>query len=115
MEAEKVKGNLASAKGKSPDSFEETVKQLYHLRKTEDNDDDFFHVTCHIEQNLKEKIENGEFIELERLLSRDASYRLHEEKRVELVSKGGSTFFAPVQDRESQISGIKRWDQAFRV
>ena len=33
-----------------------------------DNDDDFFHVTCHIELGLKENIECGEFVESERLL-----------------------------------------------
>ena len=31
----------------------------------------FFHVTCHVEPALKSKIQNGEFIELEKLLPRN--------------------------------------------
>ena len=31
-------------------------------------DDEFFHLTCHIEWSMKVKIERGEFIELEKLL-----------------------------------------------
>ena len=35
------------------------------------SDDDFFHLTCHIEPNLIHKIEKGEFVELEKLLPKD--------------------------------------------
>ena len=33
-----------------------------------DTDDQFFHVTCHVDPNMKSKIERGEFVELEKLL-----------------------------------------------
>ena len=36
--------------------------------QNDDNDDEFFHLTCHIEPGLRQKIERGEFIELEKLL-----------------------------------------------
>ena len=35
------------------------------------SDDDFFHLTCHIEPNLIHKIEKGEFVELEKLLPKE--------------------------------------------
>ena len=35
------------------------------------SDDDFFHLTCHIDPNLIHKIEKGEFVELEKLLPKD--------------------------------------------
>ena len=35
------------------------------------SDDDFFHLTCHIEPSLIHKIEKGEFVELEKLLPKD--------------------------------------------
>ena len=35
------------------------------------SDNDFFHLTCHIELNLIHKIEKGEFVELEKLLPKD--------------------------------------------
>ena len=31
-------------------------------------DDEFFHLTCHVEASMKQKIERGEFIELDKLL-----------------------------------------------
>ena len=38
------------------------------------SDDDFFHLTCHIEPSLIHKIEKGEFVELEKLLPKDRSH-----------------------------------------
>ena len=35
------------------------------------SDDDFFHLTCHIDPNLIHKIEKGEFVELEKLIPKD--------------------------------------------
>ena len=35
------------------------------------SDDDFLHLTCHIEPSLIHKIEKGEFVELEKLLPKD--------------------------------------------
>ena len=78
--------------------------------------DDFFHVACHIDSNLKAKIERGEFIDLERLLPKERfGYRSSAEgNKLELVSKDGVAYFTPVNDR-SKISGIRTWEQAFRV
>ena len=42
-------------------------KGIYHNVINEDNDDDFFHVTCHIDSVMCEKIERGEFVDLEKL------------------------------------------------
>ena len=36
-----------------------------------DYDDNFFHITCHINPSLRSKIEKGEFIELDKLLPKD--------------------------------------------
>ena len=52
-------------------------------------DNEFFHITCHIELGLKQKIERGEFVELERLLPRDGNKR--------------------------KISSVRKWEQAFRL
>ena len=34
---------------------------------------------------------------------------------MELVTRGGQTFFAPAHDRDSKITNVKKWDSAFRV
>ena len=42
----------------------------FKAQPQQDADDDFFHVTCHIDTALREKIEKGEFVDLEKLLPR---------------------------------------------
>ena len=39
------------------------------------SDDDFFHLTCHIEPSIVAKIEKGEFVDLEKLLPKDGQRR----------------------------------------
>ena len=51
LEAEKYKANIVAPQGMVP--IDDRVKLLRHL----DDDDDFFHVTCHIEPALRQKIE----------------------------------------------------------
>ena len=38
-------------------------------------DDDFFHITCHIDSSLRTKIENGEFVDLDKLLPKDNGFQ----------------------------------------
>ena len=92
--------------------------QLNRIARLLNEDDDFFHITCHIDSALKQKIERGEYIDLERLLPKDkggsGGYMETEgDSRVELVSQGGHTYFKPVKD--NQIHGLRKWEQAFRV
>ena len=56
------------------------------------SDDDFFHLTCHIDPNLIHKIEKGEFIELEKLLPKGRS---GEENWLEWVQCEGGTYLVP--------------------
>ena len=80
-------------------------------------DDEFFHLTCHVELNLISKIERGDFVELERLLPKDPSQLGgNGDHRMELVNRDGFSYFVPVSDRElGKISGVHKWEQAFRV
>ena len=75
-------------------------------------DDDFFHLTCHVDSNLVAKIEKGEFIELEKLIPRD---KRKSDNRMEWVHSDGATYLAPVGDRFNKINSYKKWEQAFRV
>ena len=70
-------------------------------------DDQFFHITCHIDQAIKNKIEKGEFVELEKLLPKDPTKRLMDETRMELVNKDGATYFIPMLDREGRINNVR--------
>ena len=77
------------------------------------SDDDFFHLTCHIEPNLIHKIEKGEFVKLEKLLPKD-KFRKPDEGRMEWVHRDGNTFLVPAQ-KDNKISSFRRWEQAFRA
>ena len=95
--------------GGQVNEFEQILKKLL------DNDDDeFFHLTCHIDSNLKSKIEKGEFVDLERLLPKTRAQIVSEDQKMQFVNRDGASFWIPA-DRESKINGIRKWDQAFRI
>ena len=79
-----------------------------------DMDDEFFHVMCHVEVTLKEKIERGEFVDLERLLLREGA-RIEDERPIRLVERNGETFVAPSAKQANKITGLRKWDQAFCI
>ena len=78
----------------------------------------FFHTTCHIEDTIREKIEKGKFVELDKLIQKrilQYNFKDQEHSRMQLINKDGMSYFVPTIDRESRIDGIKKWEQAFRV
>ena len=82
------------------------------------SDDDFFHLTCHIEPSLIHKIEKGEFIELEKLLPKDRNSFTRgggEENRLEWVQHDGNTFLVSAVNKDQKITRIRKWEQAFRA
>ena len=83
------------------------------------SDDDFFHITCHIDSNLKGKIERGEFVDLDKLLPKENSFQgrlnaTNNETKLEWVQSEGSTYLVPAS-RTSRINCFRRWEQAFRM
>ena len=109
LQAEKFQANITAPKG---NEF-----LITNQRFESEGDDDFFHITCHVDSNLKDKIERGEFVDLEKLLpkERGSVSSIGDGNRMELVLKDGMTYFAPVQDKSSRITGLRKWEQAFRV
>ena len=78
------------------------------------SDNNFFHLTCHIDENLVAKIEKGEYVDLDKLLSKDKRKKL-DESRMEWVHSENGTYLALMSDRTSKITGFRKWEQAFRV
>ena len=78
------------------------------------SEDDFFHLTCHIDPTLIHKIEKGEFVELEKLLPKDRLGGKNDEGRMEWVHREGGMFLVPAQ-RDNKIASFRRWEQAFRA
>ena len=80
-------------------------------------DDEFFHLTCHVDASLIPKIERGEFVDLERLVHKDPTrMSAGDGSRLELVNKDGYTYFVPATDRDfTKITGVQKWEQAFCI
>ena len=119
LESEKFRANIATPQGnnkladfKVPMVVDNNILRLRDI----DNDDDFFHVTCHLDPGLKAKIELGEFVDLEKLLPKEKGglVDFRTDNVMELISRGGSTYFAP-KGNEVKINGIRKWEQAFRI
>ena len=99
------------------DNSDESQSDLGRLLKyIQDNQDNkFYHVTCHVEAKLKQKIQQGEFVELETLIPKSRGQQLKEDERLQqFVTKGGFTYWAP-PERENKIASVRKWEQAFRV
>ena len=76
-------------------------------------DDEFFHITCHINPALKGKIERGEYVDLDKLLPK-SRLQLMADDDIEVVRCNGDTYTFPMH-KESKITNIRKWEQAFRV
>ena len=70
-------------------------------------DDDFFHITCHVDSTLRAKIEAGQYVDLEKLLIKDKPFsRGNTDNRMGLFTKDGLTYFAPASDRDVKINRV---------
>ena len=79
------------------------------------DDDDFFHVSCHVDQLLKNKIERGDFVELDRLLPKPRnSLNMELEQRMNLIQRDGHAYFVP-SPGANRIGSVRKWEQAFRI
>ena len=78
-------------------------------------DDEFFHLTCHVDPGLRAKIEKGDYVELEKLLpkGKNFSQRYTEDNKMQLVNRDGASYWIPVE--REKINSLKRWDQSFRI
>ena len=116
LDAEKYKATIAPPKGMQ--MFQEDLRPYFkselELRRFVDTDDDFFHMTCHVEDSLKAKIQRGEFVDLERLLLQYRNQLNNDRRPVEIVNVGGQTHIGTAsQANTGKITGIRKWEQAF--
>ena len=68
----------------------------------------------HVDDSIQDKIKNGEYVDFAKLLPRD---RYVDNNQLELIYKGGQTYFVPAAERDSAgaITNFQKWEQAFRV
>ena len=78
-------------------------------------DEEYMVIGGHVDAGLQEKIINFEYVDFSKLIPRDRVAKI-EDQRMELVMRGGATYFAPVSDRDAtSIGSFTKWEQAFRI
>ena len=79
------------------------------------DDGAFLHVTSHVDQNTQAKIQQGEYIELEKLLIKPKLLnKATDEGRIEIISKNGKSFLSQ-SELSVKITHIRKWEQTFRI
>ena len=79
------------------------VSATQHLSLVDEN---YIVVGGYIEASLKEKIVKGEYIDFARLLPRNRG--LGDEHRLELINRGGQTYFVPANREVGTISSFHK-------
>ena len=116
-DAETSKAMMFGVKGNELTEGNIIPIQLNNLHHATLVDDKYVTIGGHIDQGVQEKIRKGEYIDFARLLPRTTSgNHSGEDQRMELINRGGLTYFVPVSEREnSGITSFSKWEQAFRI
>ena len=103
-DAEASRAKIMDVKGKNQTIFHSALL-----------DEDYLIVGNYVDDLTKRKIGNGEYIDFAKLMPKDR-VSLEEDTHMEMVNKGGLSFWVPVAERENTaISSFRKWEQAFRV
>ena len=95
--------------------FEVEGKDISVINHIVQIDNDYQMIDAHIDEVLRKKILNLEYIELGKLLP--CGRGREEEQKLEFVTKNDVTYLSPVGERDSglQITSYFKWEQAFRI
>ena len=79
-------------------------------------DQDYQMIDGHVDEALKCKIQCFEYVEFSKLISKNRMFKEEGDQRMEILTRNGMTYLAPISDREAvQINNYGKWEQAFRV
>ena len=134
LEAEKFKATVSAPTGKSPqfdaqpltrndnlDIFQEFRNLDLHVPAVDYNFNDdtaknFCQVSNHIDVSTEMKIAKGAFLEMIKLTPPKNLKVDESDKKLELVSKEGKSFWLPITEKEqNKITNYRQWEQAFKV
>ena len=75
--SKQFRAHIAAPKGRNDFiSSNIPIPPVIEMLRQNKNDDNFFHITCHIDENLKAKIKCGEFVDLETFIAKDNSTKV---------------------------------------
>ena len=101
-EAESAKGRILSTPGKN--------RNFLHTAMV---DESYIVVASHVDEVTIGKIQKSEYIDFSKLIPRDRATS-QDDQRLELVIRGGRSFYVPVTETPN-ITSYNKWEQAFRV
>ena len=80
-------------------------------------DEDYQMIDAHVDESLKRKIHNFEYVDFSKLIICNRMTREDEgHQRLEVVHRNGYSYLATTSERDTlQITSYARWEQAFRV
>ena len=78
-------------------------------------DENYLVIGSYLDGCIQNKIFNSEYVDFSRLIPRDRISK-DEDHRMELISRGGQTYFVPAIDRDhTNITSFSKWELAFRI
>ena len=113
VEAEKYKAEIEIPKGKEIYITRDDANEI--MRKLSDEDDEFLHITCHVDQAIIDKVENKQFVNLDPFLPKIDAHNYQDEQKLDMVNRGGQVFWIPHTNRKQKVNNLQTWDQAFRA
>ena len=114
-EAEASHARLHTSPGKVQTDRCITNWQNMNEIQTSAVDEKYLVIGSHVDAALQAKIINHEYIDFARLLPKDRITK-EDDHQLELVNKGGMTYFAPISDRDMVgINSFSKWEQVFRI
>ena len=73
-------------------------------------DEDYLLIGSHVDDITRRKIGNGEYVDFTKLIPKDRISN-EDDHRMEIVNRGGMSFFVPASDREAvNISNFAKWE-----
>ena len=104
LEAEHSRARVMDVKGKRFDTDVALIDQDYQM------------IDAHLDISVKRKIQNLEYIDLGKLVTKYKAIQDEGNQRLEFINKNGFTYLSPVSERDHvQINSYAKWEQAFRV
>ena len=115
QDAEMSKARIYDVKGNNLGQGLTAGKDLNIVFHSSLLDEDYLLVGSYVDEMTKQKIGNREYIDFSKLMPKD-QMSIEEDHWMEMVNKGGMSYWLPVADREATvISSYRKWEQAFRV
>ena len=109
-EAKAAKAHMLATKGTLSAGIIDTNKRFVHSAMV---DEDYLLVALHVDSITFGKIVRGEYVDFAKLLPKDKVLQ-EEENKLEVVMRGGKTFWVLVNET-ANITNFSKWEQVFRV